>query len=107
MGTPSITSFPIVEAQFWPRFCNATLSRDVRYTAGADTLRFAEGAALSGLLVYAAVVPIDYDLGAGVIFALLLFALLGLNRLSFNFFHQVVWTLDLPNARGPEELYHV
>jgi UDP-GlcNAc:undecaprenyl-phosphate/decaprenyl-phosphate GlcNAc-1-phosphate transferase len=72
-----------------------------RYTAILDALRFAEGAALSGILVLAAtaLVPIEYDLRTGLMFSLLLFNLLGLSRLSFCFLHRLLRTLATPGSR--------
>jgi UDP-GlcNAc:undecaprenyl-phosphate GlcNAc-1-phosphate transferase len=72
-----------------------------RYTALTDALRFAEGAALSAILVFAAsmIFPIRYDFAVAVIFALLLFNLLGLTRLSFHFFHTLVQTLATSRSR--------
>jgi UDP-GlcNAc:undecaprenyl-phosphate GlcNAc-1-phosphate transferase len=72
-----------------------------RYTAIADALRFAKGAALSGVLVFltSKLIPIEYDLAAGCLFSLLLFNLLGLSRLSFGLLHRLLSKLATPGSR--------
>jgi UDP-GlcNAc:undecaprenyl-phosphate/decaprenyl-phosphate GlcNAc-1-phosphate transferase len=95
-------NLPAVEAIAIAAFFVARVYRGMwRYTAGVDSLRFAQAAALSALLVYAAaaVIPIEYDLAAGLIFGLLLFTLLGLSRVSFLFFHLLVRKLGPASAR--------
>ena len=69
-----------------------------RFTAIADALRFAKGAAASGILVFGAsrVLPIEFDLATALMFSLLLFNLLGLSRLSFGFLHRLLCNLAPP-----------
>jgi len=95
-------SLPMVEAiAVAALFVTRTYRGMWRYSAGADALRFAQGAALSALSIYAAaaIVSIDYDLAVGFIFALLLFTLLGLSRFSFHCFHRLLCALGPPSAR--------
>jgi len=91
----------VVGAAMAALFATGTYRGIWRYTAVADALRFAEGATLSGILVFAAalMVPIRYDPAVAVMFAVLLFNLLGLTRLSFHFFHRIVQTLATPRPR--------
>jgi len=102
MVSSLLHSLPIVVAAAMMALIVTGTYRGIwRYTALTDALRFAEGATLSAILVLAAsmVVPIRYDPAVAVIFAVLLFNLLGLTRLSFHFFHRLVETLAMFRPR--------
>jgi UDP-GlcNAc:undecaprenyl-phosphate/decaprenyl-phosphate GlcNAc-1-phosphate transferase len=97
-----IVSLPWVIAATYAAFLVAGIYRGIwRYAGISDVIRFANGAALAGILIVIAsvFVPINLSGSIAVLFVILLFNLLVASRLSFRALRKGVGLLALPNER--------